>query len=99
MIDGQTNTASVAQYASQCNKLFYNRNCGKMACLCTNRYFHSSLTFEGMSKSVQGSQTSKDYRLLNGACFLHQYCKRPQQKEEEKKPILRCASSGHNKQT
>ncbi len=47
----------------------------------------------------QVAQTSKYYRLLNGAyrlpCLLHQYCKRPQQKKKEKKPITSCASSGH----
>ncbi len=39
-------------------------------------------------------QTSKDYRLLNGVCFLHQYCKWLQQKKE-KKLTMSCASSGH----
>ncbi len=39
---------------------------------------------ENVNKNVLFfSQTSKDYRLLNGVCFLHQYCKRPQKKRKE----------------
>ncbi len=38
---------------------------------------------ENVNKNVFFSQTSKDYRLLNGACFLHQYCKQPQKKRKE----------------
>ncbi len=76
----------------------------------TASHFHPSLLFTFRALAYQSgppntwtanirlrlkSQTSNNNRLLNGACFLHQYCKWPQQKNPEKKPIMSCASSGH----